>query len=79
MGLLHIISIAKTAFKKIGAIKSDSHLPKKFVALFASLKSPLKKIKNASYFILKALFVLNIFKFLSWLFGHVEKVAWLEK
>ena len=78
MGLLHIISIAKTAFKKIGAIKSDSHLPKKF-ALFASLKSPLKKIKNASYFILKALFVLNIFKFLSWLFGLVEKVAWLER
>ena len=77
MGLLHI-SIDKTAFKKIGAIKSDSHLPKKF-ALFASLKSPLKKIKNASYFILKALFVLNIFKFLSWLFGHVEKVAWLER
>ena len=25
------------------------------------------------YFTLKALFVLNIFKFLSWLFGHVEK------
>ena len=29
-------------------------------------------------FILKALFVLKIFDFLSWLFGHVEKMAWLE-
>ena len=27
---------------------------------------------NASYFILKAFFVLKIFKFLSWLFGHVN-------
>ena len=33
---------------------------------------------NAIYFILKAFFVLKIFKFLSWLFGHVEKMAWLE-
>ena len=34
-----------------------------FVVLF--IKSPLKLIKNAFYFILKALFVLKIFKFLS--------------
>ena len=34
---------------------------------------------NASYFILKALFVLKIFKFLCRLFSHVEKTAWLEK
>ena len=27
----------------------------------------------------KAVFVLKIFKFLSWLFGHVEKTAWLER
>ena len=30
-------------------------------------------MKNASYFILKAPFVLKIFKFLSWFFGHVKK------
>ena len=30
-------------------------------------------IKNVFYFILKALFVLKIFKFLSWFFGGVEK------
>ena len=34
---------------------------------------PLKMTKNAFYFILKDLFVLKIFKFLSWLSGHVEK------
>ena len=33
----------------------------------------LKMIKIAFYFILKALFPLKIFKFLSWLFGLVEK------
>ena len=36
-------------------------------------ESPLKKMKNAFHFTLKALFVLKIFKFLFWLFGHVEK------
>ena len=30
-------------------------------------------MKNAFYFILKALLVLKIFKVLSWLFGHVGK------
>ena len=30
-------------------------------------------MKNAFYFILKALFLLKIFKFLSWYSGHVEK------
>ena len=42
-------------------------------------ESPLKMMKNAFYFTLKALFVLKIFKFLSWLFGHVEKTARLER
>ena len=36
-------------------------------------------MKNAFYFILKLLFLLKIFEFLSWLFGHVENTAWLEK
>ena len=30
-------------------------------------------MKNPFYFMLKALLVLEIFKFLSWLFGYVEK------
>ena len=42
-------------------LMSDSHLPKKFV--ICSIKSPLKIIKNAFYFILKALFVLKILSF----------------
>ena len=42
------------------------------------IESPLKMIKNAFYFILKALFVLKIFKFLSRFFGHVGKTTWLE-
>ena len=38
-----------------------------------------KMMKNAFYFILKALFILKIFRFLSWLFGHVGETAWLER
>ena len=59
------------------ALKSGSQTPKKRVIYF--IESPLKMLKNAFYFTLKALFVLKIFKFLSWLFGHVEKTAWLER
>ena len=36
-------------------------------------------MKNAFYFILKVLFVLKVFKFLSWSFGHEGKTSWLEK
>ena len=44
-------------------LKSDSHLPKKsFVCV---IESPLRRMKNAFCFILIALFVLKIFKFLS--------------
>ena len=32
-------------------------------------ESPLKLMKNAFYFTIKALFVFKIFKFLSWVFG----------
>ena len=39
---------------------------------------PLKIMKNDFYLILKALFALKIFKFLSWFFGHAEKTAWLD-
>ena len=40
---------------------------------FLATESSLKLMKNAFYFTLKSLFVLRIFKFLSWLFGHAEK------
>ena len=57
--------------------KSDSHLPKKNFICFN--ESRLKMLKNAFYFIWKALFVLKIFTFLPWHFGHVEATAWLER
>ena len=61
-------------FLKVG------HSPSKNFFWFTSMiDSPSKMMKNAFYFILKALFVLKIFKFLSWLFGHVEKTTSLER
>ena len=57
-------------------LKSDSHLPKKYFTCFN--RSPLKLMKNTFYFVLKALFPLKIFKFLSGVFGQVEKTTWLE-
>ena len=40
---------------------------------FLAAESPLKMMKNAFYFTSKALFVLKIFTFPSWLFGHLAK------
>ena len=58
-------------------LKSGCHIPK-FFFIFCN-ENPSEIIKDAFYFILKALFILKIFKFLSWHFGHVEKTAWLEE
>ena len=56
------------------SLKSDPHLPNKIIIIYFN-ESPLKMMKNAFYFILKALFVHKIFKFLSRLFGYVGKTA----
>ena len=53
-------------------LKSDSGFPKKKIFIFFNDR-PSKTMRNAFYFILKALFVLKIFKFLSSLFGNVKK------
>ena len=53
--------------------------PSKKDCVIYLIEYPLKIMKYASYFILKALFVLKIFTFLSQLFGHVGKTAWLER
>ena len=58
----------------MSTLKSDSHLPKKNCVI-CFIESPLKMMKNAFYFTLKAPFVHKIFKFLPWLFGHVGKKA----
>ena len=64
---------AKESEVKVGLSPSK----KNYVICF--IESPLKKMKNAFYFIVKAYFVLKIFKFLSWIFGHVEKTAWVDR
>ena len=40
---------------------------------FLATESPSRTIRNSFYFTSKALSFLKIFKFLSWLFGHVAK------
>ena len=57
---LHDIKGALLALRQLFGTHSES-------------EKPLKMKKNAFYFTLKALLVLMIFKFLSWIFGHVEK------
>ena len=61
--------------KKLSQFKVG-HSPSKKDFLFALIVA----LQNwwKIYFILKALFVLKIFRLLSWLFGHVEKTTWLE-
>ena len=68
-----VVSIAKLKF----LLKSGSHIPKILFYLL-QWKPFHKMMKNAFFFILKFLFILKILQFLSWLFGHVEKTAWLE-
>ena len=45
----------------------------------SSSKKIIKLMKNTFYFIYKALFVLEIFKFLSWHFGRVKETAYLKR
>ena len=47
--------------------------PSKKICFIYFNENPLIMMKNAFYFMLKAFSVLVIFKFLSWLFGYVEK------
>ena len=42
-------------------------------------ESHLKTMKSAFYLILKDIFILKILTFLSLIFGHVEKTAWLDR
>ena len=53
-------------------LKTDSHLPK-IICFTCFDESPLKIMKNAFYFILKALFSLKLFRFLSWILGHIKE------
>ena len=46
-----------------------------YLRQFLATESPLKMMKYAFYFDLKALFVLKIFKFLPSIFSHAEKIT----
>ena len=50
--------------KEAHNLRPDSHLPKRFIFICFN-ESPLKVMKNTFYFTLKALLVLEIFKFMS--------------
>ena len=63
-----VIRFLSSPLFKVGPLSSKK---KYFICV---TESPLKMMKNA-YLILKALFVLEIFKCLYWLFGHIEKTA----
>ena len=82
--LLSFASLWHFSYMSLPSLLSDGLIffglsPSKKICIICFTESPLKMMKNAFYFILKALFVLKIFKFLLWLFGHVEKMAWLER
>ena len=64
----------KLSFCRGGNLKVGLSPSKKICVIYL-IESPLKVMKNAFYLILKALFVLKIFKLLSRLFGHVGKTA----
>ena len=74
----------ETFFSKL-ILKSMPHFlkvglsPSKKICVIYLIESPLKLMKSAFYFIFQALLALKIFKFFSWLFGHVEKTAWLGR
>ena len=53
--------------------------PFKKICIICLIENPLKMMKNSFCFILKALFVLKIFEFLSRLFGHVQKNGLIRK
>ena len=61
-------------FNNVNKLNSESHLPKKLVLFsFSWFYRPLKIMNNVFCFILRALFVLKIFKFWSTFFGRVEE------
>ena len=54
------------------SFKGRLSLSKKKAFFFYFNELPLKMMKNSFYSTLKALFFLEIFTFLSWLFGYLE-------
>ena len=71
MTLLYLLILQENITKlfKVGISPSKKN------RVICLIESPLKMMKNDFYFILKALFVLKLFRFLSRLFGRVGKTA----
>ena len=69
------INIYFSFSKELVFLRINWSLPLKAHSLkqFLTIESPVEMTKHAIYFISRALFVLEIFKFLSWLFGYLEK------
>ena len=61
-----------SAFGIFNLLKVGLSLSKKIAFMYVN-ESPLKVTKNVFYSMLKALFVLDIFTFLSWIFCYIEK------
>ena len=73
-GKLHFLCSVTPLFDVMANFGSYHFLkdPLSGLRQFRTTESPLKLMTNALYFILTALFVLEIFAFLSWRFGFVE-------
>ena len=63
----------RLGFRWLTKSKETNKGPLSGLRQFITTESPFKIMKNAFYFTLEALFVLEIFLFLSWLFGYEEK------
>ena len=75
----HFYLLSVQSYKRLELIAFKVRLStSKKTCVICLIESPLKLMKNAFYFILKAYFVLKIYKFLSRLFGHVGKTARLR-
>ena len=70
--LMALTNIVFNSFE-VGLSSSETHCVIHFN------ESPLRKMKNTFYLTLKALFAYKILKFFSWIFGHAQKTAWLER
>ena len=70
----HLIAMKLLEFHSISKKHTQLKKPLSGLRQFLAIERPLKIMKNHFYFMFKALFVLKIFTFLSWLFGYVEKL-----
>ena len=71
---IHFLKIGKLVLSLSLSAKFGLSPSKKNCVIFL-IGSPLRMMKTAFYFILKALFIFKIFKFLSRLSGHAGRTA----